>query len=233
MIAKKNPKYDFERKRVVFFQVGLITAGAMMLVAFRWGTPTETKRVENQETYIVPDELYEFIEKPEPKEPEPQVATVEQPTVQIITDEVNPVDDLLDDRNPLNDPSLLPPDVVIGKTDLIKPVSKFTDEPFDGIVEEMPEFVGGEEALFRYFNKHIVYPEMAKRFDDQGRVYVRFVVNEDGSISKAHVIKGVTEELNNEALRVVKGMPNWKPGKQRGRPVKVWFTVPIKFVSMN
>ncbi|MBS1771793.1 MAG: energy transducer TonB [Bacteroidetes bacterium] len=93
--------------------------------------------------------------------------------------------------------------------------------------EVMPEYIGDMNA---YFEKTLQYPEMARDNGIEGTVYVQFVVNEDGSISNARVIKGIGGGCNEEALRVVNGMHNWKPGKNNDRFVKVYFTLPIKFV---
>jgi len=99
------------------------------------------------------------------------------------------------------------------------------------IVEEMPEFLdGGEAGLRAWIAKAIEYPVIAQENGIQGKVYVTFVVDKDGSISEAKVIRGVDPSLDKEALRVVNALPKWKPGKQRGKPVRVSYTVPISFV---
>ena len=102
------------------------------------------------------------------------------------------------------------------------------EEIFD-VVEDNPEFVGGMEKLYKYLSENIKYPEMAKENSIQGRVYVQFVVWKDGSIRDVKVVRGVHATLDKEAVRVVKSMPKWTPGKQRGKPVNARFTLPIKF----
>ena len=97
------------------------------------------------------------------------------------------------------------------------------------VVEEMPEFPGGELALRTYIAKAIVYPTVAQENGIQGKVFVTFVVNKDGSVSNAKIARGVDASLDSEALRVVSTLPKWKPGKQRGVPVRVSYTVPISF----
>jgi protein TonB len=98
------------------------------------------------------------------------------------------------------------------------------------IVEDMPEFPGGELALRQYIANAIKYPVIAQENGIQGRVYVTFVVNTDGSVSDARIARGVDPSLDKEALRVVNQLPKWKPGMQRGKPVRVSYTVPINFV---
>ncbi len=96
-------------------------------------------------------------------------------------------------------------------------------------VEEMPEFPGGTTALLQYIAKAVEYPVIAQENGVQGTVYVTFVVNKDGSVSNAKVLRGVDPSLDAEALRVVSTLPKWKPGKQSGTPVRVSYNVPIKF----
>ena len=97
------------------------------------------------------------------------------------------------------------------------------------VVETMPEFPGGEEARIKYMSKNIKYPKDAYEKGAQGTVYVSFVVEKDGSIGEAKVLRGVGKSCDQEALRVVKGMPKWTPGKQSGKPVRVQFNMPVQF----
>ncbi|MCW3123696.1 MAG: energy transducer TonB [Flavipsychrobacter sp.] len=94
-------------------------------------------------------------------------------------------------------------------------------------VSQMPQFVGDMEA---YIAAHLNYPEMARSINIEGTVMVQFVVNEDGSVSNTKVVRGIGGGCDDEAQKMVKGMPHWKPGKQNGTPVKVFFTLPIKFL---
>jgi TonB family protein len=97
------------------------------------------------------------------------------------------------------------------------------------VVEKMPEFEGGMNGMMSFLQKNIKYPEEAIKNGTQGRVVVQFVVNKDGSITDANVVKSVSPELDAEALRVVKSMPKWTPGEQRGEKVRVQFTLPVQF----
>ena len=101
-------------------------------------------------------------------------------------------------------------------------------EPFV-VVEEMPMFPGGETALLIYIGEHTNYPEVAKENNIQGRVIVRFCVTSKGGVNQVSVLKGVDPELDKEAVRVVGTLPTFKPGKQGGKPVPVWYSVPITF----
>ena len=108
------------------------------------------------------------------------------------------------------------------------PLDANTDEVFK-VVEVDPEFPGGEEALYKYLAENIKYPEKAKNNKVEGRVYITFVIEKDGTVSDAKVLRSVNEELDAEALRVINAMPKWKPGTQRGVPVRVQYNIPITF----
>jgi len=97
------------------------------------------------------------------------------------------------------------------------------------IVEEMPEFPGGDEALRKYIAENVKYPNIARENDIKGKVYVRFCVTYKGHVDQVSIARGVDPALDEEAIRVVKSLPPWKPGKQRGKAVNVWYTVPINF----
>jgi periplasmic protein TonB len=100
-------------------------------------------------------------------------------------------------------------------------------------VEEMPVYPGGDASMLKYINENSVYPEAARENNVQGTVTVRFVVNYKGIVEQVSLIKGVDPALDNEAMRVVKSLPPWKPGKQSGRPVNVAFSVPVKFTLLT
>ena len=97
------------------------------------------------------------------------------------------------------------------------------------VVEQQPEFPGGTAALGQYLGKNLRYPAAAQRANISGRVFISFVVNTDGSIQDVQVLKGLGFGTDEEAQRVVKGMPKWRPGKQSGRPVRVKYNLPINF----
>jgi TonB family protein len=108
-----------------------------------------------------------------------------------------------------------------------------TFEPVQGdvfdVVEEMPQYPGGPQALFEFLSNNVKYPEEAEKAGIQGRVIATFVVEKDGSVSNAKVVKSVDPLLDAEALRVISAMPKWKPGKQNGKVVRVKYTVPLSF----
>ena len=96
-------------------------------------------------------------------------------------------------------------------------------------VEDMPEFPGGEKAMMDFVAKNVQYPKEAMEKEISGRVLVGFIVEKDGSISETEIVKGIGGGCDEEAVRVVKAMPKWKPGKQKGKPVRVHFMLPLTF----
>ena len=98
------------------------------------------------------------------------------------------------------------------------------------VVENMPEFPGGRKNLMNYLAKNIKYPEEALKAKIEGRVFVNFIVEKDGSISHVKVLRGIGHGCDKESVRVVENMPRWKPGEQKGQPVRLSFNLPIKFV---
>jgi protein TonB len=98
------------------------------------------------------------------------------------------------------------------------------------IVEQMPKFRGGESDLLNYLSKNIKYPQMAKESGISGIVYVTFVVGKNGKVGEVGVLRGIGGGCDKEAVRVVKNMPDWKAGKQRGKPVSVQYNLPVRFV---
>ena len=120
--------------------------------------------------------------------------------------------------------------IVAPPTDVAGPTEPAAPEIFT-IVEEMPEFPGGAQAMYKYIQQNVQYPAMAREAGISGKCFMKFVVNETGAISNVEVLKGVPgcPDCDKEAIRVLKSMPAWKPGKMTGRPVKVFYTLPINF----
>ena len=117
----------------------------------------------------------------------------------------------------------------VPENDLVAPEVK---EPFI-VVEQMPEYPGGIPELMKFISENISYPQDAINNNIQGRVILKFVVNTDGSIDRIQILRGIDTSLDNEAIRVVKTLPRFSPGKQSGVPVPVWFSLPVLFRLEN
>jgi TonB family protein len=109
-----------------------------------------------------------------------------------------------------------------------EPADEISSTPFV-VVEEMPKFPGGDQELLKYISQNIIYPENAKKYSITGRVIVRFCIEENGTVSRVSVLKGVDPDLDAEAIRVVSTLPAFKPGRQGGKAVPVWYMVPITY----
>lgn len=223
MEIKKNPKYDLERLKSLFVEAGLILALFIIFMGFEWEkTEGGEDTMMNTQMVVIDEEMAEITkqEEPEPPKPEPQTTLLE-----IVEDDVEIQDDVEidmgDDQNTEVGNFVAPNDddeVVIVEQEI------FT------IVEEQPSFPGGEASLMEYLRNNIKYPQLAKESNIQGTVFVTFVVEPNGSISNTKVLRGIGGGCDEEAIRVVKNMPSWQPGKQRGKPVRVQFNLPIRFI---
>lgn len=225
MEVKKTPKADLESKKTVFLQIGLVVVLSLVLVAFEWTTTDvnvdfslQDEDIEVEEE-IIPITRQEEV-KPPPPPPPPAVADI----LNIVEDDVE-----LDEELEIMDTEMSQDDIVDFSNMVFEEETRDEGEIFM-IVEEMPEFPGGTEALQRYLAQSVRYPVIAQENGIQGRVYIQFVINQNGEVTNATILRGVDPSLDREALRVVEAMPKWKPGKQRNRPVRVSYTVPINFV---
>ena len=125
------------------------------------------------------------------------------------------------------------PETVVFEEPVKEVVSTGEDNTVYNYVEQQPEFPGGIEAMVKFIQKNMKYPALARRMGVEGKVFVGFVVNKDGSITGVEIVKGISTECDKEATRVVQLMPPWKVGKQNGKPVRVKFIVPINFKLAN
>jgi TonB family protein len=119
--------------------------------------------------------------------------------------------------------------IVQAPTDSITRDSIKIPEKIYDFLEIMPEFPGGKELMFDYFEKNLIYPEAAIKYQVEGRVYVKFVVDEYGNILMPMIARGLIPECDAEAIRLINNMPTWVPGKQNGQPAAAWYIIPIKF----
>ena len=227
MEVKKTPKADLENKKSTWLLVGYVIVLAFMFIAFEW-TERDVKIDTSQAvTDLVFEEEIEIpiTEQPEQLPPPPQEAPSIAETLTIV-----------DDDTEVEETEIASTEET-GEAMEIKYVAPTVEEEEDPeeqtifeVVEQMPEYPnGGMAGLMQFLSKNIKYPTIAQENGTQGRVTVQFVVNKDGSIVDAKVLRGVDPYLDKEALRVIGTMPKWKPGMQRGKPVRVKYTVPVMF----
>lgn len=223
MELKKNPKADLRQYSGIFLQVGLVLSLGIMLAAFNY---TKHERSANTlgeledvvaEEEIIPITRQQEIKPPPPPEP-PRVTEV----LNIVEDDVE-IEDELEIEDTEADQDTQVEIVEIEEEEEEEEAQVFF------IVENMPEFPGGDLELRKHIAQNIQYPEIAKENGIQGKVYIQFVVNQKGKVEQVKVVRGVDPSLDKEAIRVISNLPSWAPGSQRGKPVKVSFTVPINF----
>jgi protein TonB len=221
METRKTKRADLEKKRPVFLQLGLILALGAALAAFEWKTP-DIGNIDLPERIVFePDPGFIQIVREKKELPKPVNTTLIK-SVDNIRDDIPALELNIEiDPNAEVEPFLPTVQLADEPTDI-------SDEPFV-VVEDMPEFPGGHSALMKYLATNIVYPKQAREAGIKGTVYVTFVIEPDGSVSSVVSLRGVPGGCTEEAERVVKSMPDWEPGKQRGKAVRVRLNLPVKF----
>lgn len=220
METKKNSSKNLDNKKTLFFQIGLVITLVGVFYAFQWKLHERVIPDIDQGQRLQYDiEIIDIIipERPKP-EPIPEFTELIT-TTEDVPDEI----EINLDVNMVHNVGIPFPEIVT------MPDEKPVDEPIIAVPEFFPEFPGGTEALFKYFRQNLRYPDQERRLGIGGTVFVGFVVEKDGSISQVHVSRGVSPGLNEEAMRVVRNMPNWIPGRMGIHPVRVSYTVPISF----
>ncbi|MBT3208563.1 MAG: energy transducer TonB [Bacteroidetes bacterium] len=221
MEIKKSPKADLEKQRVIFIEIGLVLALSLILFAFEWtsskGSAGDLGQLSNvdSEEEIIPITRQEEV-KPPPPPPPPQVTEV----LNIVEDDVEIEEELEIEETEADEET---------EVEIIEVADEEEEAEIFHIVEDMPQFPGGDIELRKYIATKVVYPQIARETGIEGKVYVSFVVNSKGAVTKVQLVRGVDPLLDKEALKVIEGLPKWTPGKQRGKPVNVSFTVPITF----
>jgi periplasmic protein TonB len=229
MEAKKNPSKDVHRMSGIFFQIGLGVSLLIIITAFEWRT--EVKKVsfrvmdESPTDWIIP------IPPTDPKEPPPPslIKNESKPIINPIS--TTPIaltttkDESTDDQTPTLDPSLMPDTPFTPLADDREPCG----ECFELFPEKAAEPIGGYEAFYKLLKANLKYPRNAARMNIDGRVFVEFIVNRDGTPVEMKVVRGIGFGFDEEAKRVI-GLTRWNPGKQRGRPVRVKMVLPIVFM---
>ena len=222
METKKSKEKNLENKRFLFLQIGMIISLSLALLAFEWETaapipkpipkPTGTIYIEE----IIPLTKTKDVVKPKPK-------IIKSETFEIVKEIENKVQEIDTNKNT--------PPVLTDSLKEIK-VKEETDSlefiPFV-LVEDKPLFPGGDEALLKYIAKNTKFPKECKQIDITGTVVVSYIVDITGEVVDVEVVRSVHYAIDKEVVRVIESLPNYTPGKQRGKPVRVQFMLPVKF----
>lgn len=224
MEIKKSLKADLEGKKSIFFEVGLVLALGILFLAFEWKSSAEDvgafKPVpeEQMEEEIIPI-TQQMMQPPPPPPPAPRLADL----IDIVEDETSIDEELeitdAEDKSENKE--------VVNASDFGDYGTEDTGEAdIFQVVEDMPVFPGNVQ---KWIVKNVKYPVLAMENGIQGKVIVQFIIEKDGHVSDAKVLRGVDSSLDKEALRVINSMPKWKAGRQRNKPVRVSYTLPINF----
>lgn len=219
---------DHEQSKL-FLMIGLVLSLSAVIATFEWKTYEQKSVVD---LGMVKNDFNEILEIPPTEQPPPPPPSqkIIAPVIKAVNDEqvIKELEIIIDLETR--------EDMVIEAAPIFdfvedSPAEK-VEEIFD-IVESRPEPVGGLAAFYKYVSENMEYPTRAQRLNIQGRVYLQFVVEKDGSLTDVKVIKSLYEDCDKEAVRVIEGAPKWIPGKQRGKAVRVNQRIPITFVLQN
>ncbi len=222
MEAKKNPKVDLNKKAFLFLNIGFVCSLLISITAFEYKFYDTGKHMDLGQ---VNEQFDKTIEIPPTEQPPPPPPKIKQPQiVEVANDKDIEKDVKVDlDINVNEDTKVAP--VVVQQ----EPVKEEQAEQIFTIVEDQPTPDGGMQAFYEYISKHLKYPAQARRMGIEGKVYVQFVVDKDGTLTDVKSIKGIGAGCDEAAVDVIKDAPKWNPGKQRGRPVKVRMVLPVVF----
>lgn len=224
MQIKKTPRADLQNRRVLFTEIGLVVALVLVVGAFAWGQ--SEKVVEKIDMGVAPVEQ-EIMDVTRQEERPPEVRA--QP-IQVLSDFINVVKNETQITTDF--------DFQDFSQDIVIEVPTVVEEEVEDIpvyvAEEMPSFQGGDLNTFRnWVQSRLVYPRVAQENNIQGKVTLKFVVERDGSLTNIEEIASPDRSLTEEAIRVLKQSPKWTPGKQRNKPVRVYYVLPIDFILQN
>ena len=225
MELKKSIKANLEEKKGLFFEIGLVLSLALLLFAFEWKSNTgevdefEMVPEEQMEEEIIPI-TQQMLKPPPPPPPVPKLTDL----IDIVEDDTDIDEELeildAEDESENEEPQDVSDFGDYGDED-------YGEDDVFAVVEHAPVFPGGNVSS--WVAKRIKYPVLAQENGIEGRVYIKFVIEKDGSVTNIEIMRGVDASLDKEAIRVVKSMPKWKPGKQRNKPVRCSFQMPINF----
>jgi protein TonB len=218
---KKNPKADLTKKTGLFMNIGLVISLALVIMAFEWKFYDDGSQVNLGANTA---EFEDLMDIPQTEQPPPPPPKLQQPEIIEVPDEEEIEEEIEVDLDVEMTEETIIEDVVFEEA----PEEEEAEEIFT-IVEDQPTPIGGMQAFYQFVSKKLKYPAQARRMGIEGKVFVQFVVDKDGNLTDVKAVKGIGAGCDEEAVRVIKSAPKWKPGKQRGRPVKVRMILPITF----
>lgn len=227
MQIKKYDEANLERRKGAYFAIGLLLILALLFCLFELKVyDFDTAEYKKLHLDLIEAEVIPISQQTPPPPPPPPPQNTTQ--IQIVSNESEIKIELEIEDLEIDDDTQVEASPV--QETIIEEEEEFVEEEIFTIVEKMPAFPGGIEALFQYLGQNIEYPAMAKDARIEGKVYITFVVNAKGEIDNVVVLRGIGGGCDEEAVRVIKSMPAWEPGRQRGKPVKVQYNLPVNFI---
>lgn len=218
---KKNPKADLTKTTGLFLNVGLVISLLLVIFAFEKKVWDEGSQVNLS---AQAEDFEDLMDIPQTQQPPPPPPKKVQPEIIEVPDEEEIEEEIEIDLDVEMTEETVIEEVVFEEA----PEEEEADQIFT-IVEDQPTPVGGMSAFYQFVQKKLKYPAQARRMGIEGKVFVQFVVDKDGTLTEVQAVKGIGAGCDEEAVRVIKQAPKWKPGKQRGRSVKVRMILPITF----
>ena len=218
---KKNPKADLTRTTGLFLNIGLVVSLLLVIFAFEKKVYDDGSQVNLS---AQAENFEDLMDIPQTQQPPPPPPKKLQPEIIEVPDEEEIEEDIEIDLDVEMTESTVIETVVFDQA----PEEEEVEEIFT-IVEDQPTPDGGMAAFYQFVQKNLKYPAQARRMGIEGKVFVQFVVDKDGKLTEVQAVKGIGAGCDEEAVRVIEGAPKWKPGKQRGRAVKVRMILPITF----
>jgi protein TonB len=226
METLKTHKANLDNKRFIFLEIGLIITLILVFLAINIKS---YKKINIETLFSQKEEIAEEIVPVTVQETKvlPPLPPKQVSNIRIVEDNVDVESNI--DLNVEADQSTVIEKYVPYVPPVVQEEEEIKEDQVFVVVESMPSFPGGNVELMKYLNSNLKYPNLAKEMNISGRVFVTFVVEKDGSVTDVQVLRGIGGGCDEEAVRVVRNMPKWIPGKQRNVPVRVRFNLPVKF----
>lgn len=227
MEARKNKNLDLNKKRGLFFNIGLVISLLMVITAFEMRFEELYNPLDMNKPVTDIEILIPITEHDVPAQPVPPVQVERKKMLVTNVHQANPNDLFPKDVLPIIDPNFLDP-VMVSHKDVFMPKDEI-DTTIFCIVEKQPEPKGGYAKFYKKISKNLKYPVRALNYGVDGKVYIGFVVDKDGSLTQVEVLRGIGFGCDEEAVNAIASADKWNPGKQRGVPVRVKMVIPIEF----
>lgn len=221
MEPKKTEKADLEKKSFMFFSLGLIVALLLSITAFTYRVYDDTSAKDLSKNTANNDEI---LEVPPTQQLPPPPPKIQQPQIIEVPDEKK-----IEEEIEINMDTEVTEQTKVEEIKIAEVEEKEDPDQIFLVVEETAAPTGGMPAFYEYVGKKLKYPAQARRMGIEGKVFVEFVIERDGTITDVKAIKGIGAGCDEEAVRVLQSAPKWKPGKQRGKPVRQRMVLPIAF----